>query len=391
MNSSNLDIHNKTIAIFSANYLPHLGGVENFTYHLSEQLEKMNNHAIIITNDVFNLAKHEVLESGVEIFRLPCHSLMNGRLPLPLKNHDFTKLLHAALQQNIDYVLINTRFYPHSLIAANFAKQLDIRPIVLDHGSDYLTLNNPLIDTAIKTYEHIITSLLKRCQCDYYGISQASLQWLSTFNIKGKGVINNSIDADAYLAKASKRNFRHEFDLCDKAFLVCFTGRLIPEKGIIPIMEVAECFARTNPDIHFVLAGDGPLKKVAIAKNLNNLHLTGIIPPADIASLLIQSNVLCLPSRSEGFATSLLEASACYTPSIITKVGGVAELIPSSEYGIVIEEASQKNICKAIDQLYNNQAVAIQIGKNVGHRVRKFFSWQETASKVLYACRQANS
>lgn len=391
MNSLKLDIHNKTIAIFSANYLPHLGGVENFTYNLSEQLEKTNNHAIIITSNVFNLAEHEVSASGAEIFRLPCHSLMDGRLPIPHKNRNFIKLLYSALQQNIDYVVINTRFYPLSLIAADSAKQLDIKPIVIDHGSAYLTLNNPIIDSFIKVYEHVITSLLKRRPCDYYGISQASLEWLKTFHIKAKGVINNSIDADAYFKKVSKRNFRLEFGLHDEDFLVCFIGRLIPEKGIIPLVESAEYYSRTNSNIHFVLAGDGPLKQFVIDKNLKNIHLSGIIAPNDVASLLTQSNVLCLPSRSEGFATSLLEASACYTPSIVTNVGGVAELIPSSKYGIVIKDASQADICKAIEQLYNNQINAIQIGENVGRRVRKLFSWQETTKKVLWACQQANN
>lgn len=390
MNTKTTIKNTKTITIFSANYLPHIGGVENFTYHLSQALEAMNYHVIIVTNNVFNLTNHEFLKSGIEIYRVPCHSLLKGRLPLPRKNNEFNQLLGTIVKQKIDYILINTRFYPHSLIATKLAHQKQIVPIIIDHGSAYITLGNPIIDSVIKIYEHLITTALKRYPANYYGISQASLQWLSTFHINGKGIINNSIDADIFLNQASKRNFRKEFHLQNNDFVVCFVGRLVPEKGIVPLLKCAEYFLTSNPSIQFILAGEGPLKQFIVNKKLSNVHLTGAISSPDIAALLTQSNVFCLPSRSEGFCTSLMEASACYTASIITNVGGVAELIPSPDYGIIIPNAKRKSIIKAIEELATNPIKTKQIGKNVGHRVREEFSWKKSASKVLAACLEAN-
>ncbi len=380
----------KTIAIFSANFLPNIGGVENFTSNLSETLEALGHHAIIVTNNIFDLADHELLDSNAEIYRLPCLPLINGRLPIPRKNDEFKKLIREISQRKIDYIIINTRFYPHSLIAIKIAKQMKIIPIVIDHGSDYITLGNFFTDSIIKIYEHFITTMLKKYPADYYGISQASLQWLKTFHINGKGIINNSIDSDAFLSKASKRDFRAELKLSKNIFLICFVGRLMPEKGVIPLLNCAEYYSKYNPSIHFAFAGVGPLEKEVSKRNLCNLHLLGELDPPDVAALLQQSNVFSLPSRSEGFSTSLLEASACYTPSIITNVGGVAELIPSKDYGFVIDKPTADKLIVAIDTLANNKELAYQMGQNVGKRVRSYFSWTYTANKTLTACREAN-
>lgn len=386
----NKDFDQKIVLIFSANYLPNIGGVEKFTYHLSLELEKIGYHAIIVTNNVFNLAEHEIHKSGFEIYRLPCHSLLKGRFPIPHKTSSYKKLIETIKSREFDYVLINTRFYPLSLIGAKIAKKNSITPVIIDHGSAYLTLGRPFFDFVIKIYEHLITTLLNRYRGDYYGISQASLNWLKTFHIEGRGVINNSIDADAYISHASSRNYRLELNLNEKDFVVCFTGRLIPEKGIIPLMSCAEYFNNHRPDIHFILAGDGPLRKFILEKKISNVHLLGKLTPEDIAALLIQSNAFCLPTRSEGFSTSLLEASACYTPSVITNVGGVAELIPTPDYGIILKDNSVKSISEAIELLANNEETARRIGKNAGTYVRKHFSWHATAEKALKACCKAN-
>ena len=380
----------KTILLFSANYLPTIGGVEKFTASLSSELEKLGHHAIIVTNNTFNLPEQETLATGAEIYRLPCLSIIDGRLPIPHKTKKYKQLVSKITQINVDYILINARFYPHSLLGAKIAKKKNITPIILDHGSNYLTLNNTALDYIVKLYEHAITALLKKYCGAYYGISQASLNWLKTFKITGSGVISNAIDADDYFSHASTRDYRNELKLPDGSFIVSFTGRLIKEKGILPMLEAAEFFLQKDPSIHFVIAGDGPLKKHIVEKNLPNTHYVGKITPPDIAALLVQSNVFCLPSRSEGFSTSLLEASSCYAPSITTNVGGAAELFPNINFGITLNSATKKEIVESIYYLKQHPEQASAIGANAGNRVRELFSWNNTVSHFLDACMSAN-
>lgn len=379
----------KTILIFSAHYIPHIGGVEIYTANLAKELQKMGHHVIIITNNLYNLAEHENLDFGAEIYRLPCLSLINGRLPLPKFNKQRTLLLQELKTRLKDYVVINTRFYPHTFTGVRVAENANIKPIVIDHGSAYLTLGNKIADTIIKAYEQTTTHFLKKHPIDFYAVSKKGLEWLETFQIKGKGVLNNSIDANLFSNQASEREFRDELNISKTAFVVSFIGRLIPEKGVIPLMQSAKELLGYS-DIYFVIAGEGPLKQTIKDYNLSNVYLTGKIDPSDVAALLKTSDCFCLPSRSEGFSTSLLETAACKTTPIITSVGGVDELIPTREYGVVLDSASPKAITKAILQLYKDRDLNKKMATNIYQKVVEEFSWKATAEKVLTACEEAN-
>ena len=378
----------KTVFIYSANYLPNIGGVEKYTHFLANQLQSMGYNAVIVTNNVFSLESIEETATGVKIYRLPCYPLIGGRFPLPKKDTKFRRLLNEIMRSSTNFVVINTRFYPHTFLGVRHAEAAGIRPIVIDHGSAYLTFGNPAIDVAVKAYEHAITAKLKRHDVDFYGVSEASVEWLKTFGIEGLGVINNSIDADEYLAQASERNFKSELENKD-CFLVSFTGRLIPEKGVRNLLEAARLLS-DDLQIQIALAGDGPLKQELADRNPGNMHLLGRLDANDIAALLKQSNCFCLPTRSEGFSTSLLEAAACYTTPVITNVGGVPEMIPSPDYGVILKSQNTHEIADAIRQLKADPAHNATLASNIGKRVRERFSWKATAEKIITACERAN-
>ena len=124
--------------------------------------------------------------------------------------------------------------------------------------------------------------------------------------------------------------------------------------------------------------------------NPGNIYLLGKLDSKDIAALLKQSDVFCLPTRSEGFSTSLLEAAACYTTPIITNVGGVPEMIPSEKYGIILKSQSSEEVASAITMLKESPKRLNAMSKQIGERVRIFFSWQRTADLLIAACKNAN-
>ena len=324
------------------------------------------------------------MEDGVEVIRLPCHSLMGGRLPIPRKGHTYTRLLEELQEQKIDHILINTRFYPHSQEGAAFAERKNIK---LDHGSAYLTLENPVIDSILHSYERFMTHRIKRHVTDFYGISQASVQWLTHFGITAEGVITNALDGHSFAEAASLRDFKVESGLPSDAFLIAFTGRLVPEKGVAELLEAARLL-EDERDIHFLFAGDGPLLE-DVETAPGNVHALGRIVRSDIAALLLQADAFCLPTRSEGFSTSLLEAAVCGCTPIITNVGGVAEMIPNESYGIVIPDRRPETIAEAIRQLHSNPLTCSSMANRIQERASSLFTWNRTSQDVIQACERA--
>lgn len=378
----------KTYCIFSANYLPNIGGVEKYTQNLAFALEKTGNKAVIVTNNCFNLPAYEEVSPNISIYRLPCFPLFNGRLPLPKKNREYKKLIKKINNEAIDYVTINTRFYPHTFTGIKIAENKNIKPIVIDHGSAYLTFGNRMADIFVIGWEHFATKLLKRHSIDFYGVSSASTKWLNTFNIEAKGVLCNAIDSEEFINNSSSRNFKNELNLEDSSFIVVFTGRFIPEKGIDCLIKAAK-LTEDEKNIHFLLAGDGPMLQKVKAEKGNNVHLLGKINASDISALLQAADVYCSPTRSEGFSTSLLEAAACATTPIITNVGGVEELLTGGNKGIILNSMNPEEVSQSILSLFNNRKRCREMGINLQAYVKNNFSWSNTALSVIDASKEA--
>lgn len=376
-----------TICIFSALFLPNMGGVERFTDSLAAELAAEGHSVIVVTNNTHGLSNREILDSGVEVIRFPCKNLIGGRYPVPIKNGCYRELMADLEARRVDGVLVNTRFYLHSLIGVRFAESKGLRAVVLDHGSAYLTLGSKPLDWVIERYEDGITALLKRHDIDFYGISKKSVEWLGHFGIEAKGVISNAIDADVYRSQASGRRFRKELGIDKPALLVSFVGRLVVEKGIRPLLEAMR-FLQYEA-VHLVVAGEGPLKDEIEACGLPNVHMLGRLNNPDVAALLMDSDVFCLPTRSEGFATTLLEAAACGTPSLTSNVGGAKELIPSSEYGFVEDDVTPDAIALILRSCARGMVDLEAMGKLSQLRVEEYYSWRYSVRMVLDALADA--
>ena len=372
----------KNLLIFSAQYPPHMGGIERFTESLANELVSLGHSVTVVTNNTEDMASVDKI-SGLTVLRLPCFPFLAGRMPFPKRNLEYRKMVKRLLEAQYDGVLINTRFFLHSLLGLRVARKTMSRAIVLDHGSAHIMFGNHFIDPLVAAYEHLITSVMKRFKPSFYGISSKSVEWLEHFGIKGSGVITNSIDSSEYVKQASSRQFRKELLLSDSDCLVAFVGRLVPGKGVLELIEAVEDCEKGN--IVLAVAGDGPLKERVEKSRSSRVRYLGRLSPADVSKFLLDSNVLCLPSRSEGFSTTLLEAAACATPSITTDVGGARELIPSDEYGIIIPDASPSAISSALCFAADHADEMMRMGRKASARMESQYSWRAVANCLLDA------
>ena len=160
---------NSYICIFSALFEPHVGGVEAYTKGLATALAKKGNKVIVVTMNTESAPSEDVIDS-IKILRLPCYNLLKGRYPIPNKNADYRKAWKTLESLNIESVIINTRFYPLSIEAARFASNTGVRPIVIEHGSAYLTLGNHIVDPFIHRAESILIDQIKKYNPHFYGV-----------------------------------------------------------------------------------------------------------------------------------------------------------------------------------------------------------------------------
>ena len=377
--------HNPCICIFSALYEPHIGGVESYTKGIAEALVAKGQRVIVVTMNT-NGAAPEESSNSVEVIR----PFLNGRFPLPLNNNEADRLWSWLDEQPIDNVVINTRFYCLSSQGAHFARTHGITPLLIEHGSAHLTLGNPALDAPLHLIEHAMTASIKRYNPTCFAVSKKASAWLSHFGIASQGEISNAIDADAFVNQASNRDFRNELGIPEDALLIAFAGRFVPEKGVLQLAEAIKDL-EADCNIFAIMAGDGPLRCKVQQLGAARLATPGTLSKSDLAALLLQADALCLPSRSEGFCTMFLEAAACGTAIIATEVGGMHEIAPTNEYGILLESMSASDVKAALEKAASNRATIKHMGEQLAARVRSQCTWEQSAHKLIQETQAATS
>lgn len=371
----------KSFCLFCANYLPNLGGVEMYVYNLSKALVKHGHKVTIVTSNVFDLENYEILDGGVEIFRMPCYNIMRGRYPILKRDGVFKELDKKLSAKHFDMVVINARFYIHSIYAAKFALKNNIPCITVEHGSSHLSVDNKILDLFGNLYEHGITARLKRYCKDYYGVSETACEWSSHFGIKSKGTLYNAIDLEK-VKKAEEKNicnYREILKIPKNATIISFTGRLLKIKGVYELLDAFKALNRE--DIYLIYAGDGSEAEELKNRASKNVLFLGRIDFEHVIALLKSSDIYCLPSVSEGMSTSVLEAIATETFVITTYNGGAREVIIGDEYGIITRGNTKQEIKtaieKAMDPDYRTSAT-----KKAYKRLEEGFTWEKTAEKL---------
>lgn len=137
---------------------------------------------------------------------------------------------------------------------------------------------------------------------------------------------------------------------------VSYFGRLEREKGVLSFLEAARIIAASRKDVRFVIAGSGQLaetvQKFALefARDTgSSMDFLGFLPETEVPSMLASSRLLVLPTgHSEGFPTVIMEAMACGTPVLATRVGAIEEAIQDSETGFLLNSTEPSEIAQGI-------------------------------------------
>jgi glycosyltransferase involved in cell wall biosynthesis len=114
--------------------------------------------------------------------------------------------------------------------------------------------------------------------------------------------------------------------------VITFLGRITLQKGPEYFIEAAYKVLQVMKNVRFVMAGSGDMmermmRRAASLKITDRFHFTGFLKGNDVFTMLTMSDVYIMPSVSEPFGISPLEAMQSNVPVIISKQSGVAEIL----------------------------------------------------------------
>ena len=362
----------KTIVIFSAYYIPHLGGIERYLGNLIREFIKLGIRVILVTSNYQNI-EEETISTDMHIIRLPIFNAWKNRYPIPKINKDEKRLISKLDDYDIDAIIVNTRFHLTSHIGANYGHKHNIPVYLIDHSSNYVTVNSKFWDFFGNRYEDVLTHYLKRRVTGWYGVSKACNEWLKHFKIQASGVWYNSINTNQKLPKRKKHS----------GINFLYAGRIIKQKGVENILISFINLSKKHKNINLYIAGIGEeLEYYKKTYNQKNIHYLNQLSFKELLEYYAMTDIFLYPSLyPEGLPTSILEAGLMGCAVIGTLRGGSKEVL--FDYNSMIVEENQESLEKAMDELLENPEKRKNLAKEMNKFVLNNFSWEKAAKKVL--------
>jgi glycosyltransferase involved in cell wall biosynthesis len=193
-------------------------------------------------------------------------------------------------------------------------------------------------------------------------------------------VIPNGVDLEAYTDRTGVERIRR----------IMTVANLRPEKQHETLIGSAAALVGSYPDLQFQIVGDGPrkreLKDLVDARGLGR-HIQFLGHRDDVPTLLASADAFVLPSRSEAFPNSVIEAMAAGLPVIASAVGGLLDLIDSRRTGVLVPPSDSDALTSALRMLIENPAGAAAMGRAARTEIRQRYSFDRMVSAFerLYA------
>lgn len=171
--------------------------------------------------------------------------------------------------------------------------------------------------------------------------------------------------------------------------LIVHVGRLKKYKSADHLILAAKLLTEKHKDFKVMILGDGDdlprLKELNTKLGMEEIvHFTGFIPESEKIEIYQKAAILVENSVKEGWGLIVMEANACGTPVVASKVPGLVDSVIENKTGFFYEYGNIQELAQKIEKLLNDEALRNEMGKN-GIEWANQLTWDKTADKMMDA------
>ena len=276
----------------------------------------------------------------------------------------FFKLISMVRHFNID--LIHAHFLlPPGLIGVCVGSLLGKKTVVTAHGSDLMIqTKNPILRNLIKfvlkkaDYVLVVNQTLKEKVLEL-GINPDKVY-----------ITPNAVDVEKFNPKNTELPSDVNINSDNQSML--FVGNLVFQKGVKYLLEAKKLM---KSDVELVVVGDGPLRQ-ELEMKVQDDEIPDVVfigARRDVDQIMPSFDVFVLPSISEGFPITILEAMASGLPVVATNAGGISEVM-NKYVGIMVNPANPTELASALDKILENKKLMTDMGVAAREQALKYSS-----------------
>lgn len=199
-------------------------------------------------------------------------------------------------------------------------------------------------------------------------------------------VVENWTAAPEFLAIGERRSFDPEIG---RPIRIVFVGWVEKEKGVFDLLEACRRFGGAF-DFELQIVGDGTARSAAEGLSTayglaSRVRFRGWLPARSLRDVLEVSDIFVLPSWAEGFPNAMIEAMAARLPVVVTRVGGIPDIIEDRVSGLLVDPRSPAALSQSLSELMTQVDMRRSIA-DAGYRLAiDRFSTNAATAKFLEA------
>ena len=348
----------------------HLGGAQEVVLNLATCGSSRFRHEVA-TMHGHGIYWNRLKQAGVKVHSLSPHKL----LPLYLAS-----IPMRLLADRPD--ILHCHLIPSNIIAKPLGALLGV-PVLInhDHTNDTRRADSRLL-LALDRFSNRFAShiVAVSASCRDFLITRESI------SASDVTLVPNAIDLRRFSPASARRDHaRLELGLPASERVVAGVGRLNPQKNFSLFLDIAAQLAPRFPDLHFLLAGDGPEEKMLREKAAtlgiaDRVTFSGYV--ADTRLVYLAADVLLMPSRYEGLPMTLLEAMAMGLPVVASQLDGIAEVIGDGREGFLVPSDDAPLFVERTAALLQDADLSSRIAQNARAKIEACFSVERMTSAV---------
>jgi len=181
--------------------------------------------------------------------------------------------------------------------------------------------------------------------------------------------------------------FSPQPDRDPKYITIGMVKRMAPKYGPEFLIKAFAIVNKNYTNLRLILVGGGTqeeeLKSLAHSLGITEkCQFVGAVPHKDVPRWLNRFDIYCAPSVSESFGVAVVEASACGLPVIVSRVGGLPEVVQNNKTGIIIPPKDVAALARALETLITNEELRKSMGKSGREFVQQFYDWELCVDKM---------
>ena len=368
-----------------------VGGISKVVYDLSHKMVKEGNEVTVVTYKEGDNVKYYENDKGVEVYRVDNYMIRPNNFIDWIMQLNFNMITKAneIINKNGKFDVIHAHDWLVAYSAKSIKESYNIPLISTIHATE--SGRNSGIHDETQRYINDSEWMLTYESSEVIVNSnymKNEVQRLFGLPYDKINVIPNGVNLQLFSNVNVDYDFRRQYAM-DNEKIILYVGRLVYEKGIQNLIAAMPKILDRYHDSKLIICGRGGMidelrEQVKYLGIENKVYFAGYCDSKKMQKMYKCADVAVFPSTYEPFGIVAIESMLSGTPTIVSDVGGLNEIIEHGVTGMKSYAGNANSIADSVLALLFDPKLCVNISQNAIKKVKENYNWSKITDSTYY-------